>query len=184
MRKKWLLILSLVAALVMGLVMPSAALAAKPQTAFAASGIACISGPYKSHLAGPPGMEFKEIAVHEPVDGVFLGSDWDPLTGAQLESLHNGWVVFNPEDGSLAGKLVGSFTITAPDGSTLKGRMWGEIYVDPTQTYIRDEGTWMSNSATGSFKGIKADGNWSVEMTWNEDLGTYVGMLTLNGSYR
>ena len=179
-------LLALASALAVALLIPASALAAKP-TSFEASGPAAITGAF-TQWPSPPSEDptrWRVIhAVDEPVDGaITLSPDWDALLGAGLETLHDGQIVLNP-DGSFHGSLHGRFTLYAA-GGTLSGNMSGKVSgaIYPVD-YISDSGTWTSASGTGAFAKVKAGGTWDAYLIWDDGWGTYVGTITIRGTYR
>jgi hypothetical protein len=63
----------------------------------------------------------------------------------------------------------------------MSGKVSGAIYpVD----YISDSGTWTSASGTGAFAKVKAGGTWDAYLIWDDGWGTYVGTITIRGTYR
>jgi len=171
-------LLVLASALAVALLIPASALAAKP-TSFEASGDAWIGGPFPTWVTGRV-----MHAADEPVNGVITSSpDWDALLGAGLETSHDGQIVLNP-DGSFQGSLRGTFTLHAA-GDTLSGNMSGKVSgaIYPVD-YISDSGTWTSASGTGAFAKVKAGGTWDAYLIWDDGWGTYVGTITIRGTYR
>jgi hypothetical protein len=168
----------MVSVLVTALLLPASALAAKA-TSFEASGDAWIEGLFPTWVTGRV-----MHAADEPVNGVITSSpDWDALLGAGLETLHDSQIVLNP-DGSFHGSLHGRFTLYAT-GGTLRGNMSGKVSgrAVPGEDYISDSGTWTSTSGTGAFAKVKAGGTWDAYLIWDDSLGTYVGTITIRGTY-
>lgn len=191
MKRRCLLLASVALVVVMALLVPGAALAddgAKGnKVEFVASGLVYI-GPYESESKGPV-----EFVRNEPVDSLLplSSSSWDDVDGGWLTSLHDGSIVIKP-DGTFKGHLRGTFIVYAEDGSQLTGKMTGKVSgfgsLETPGTYIQDSGRWRSTKgSTGAFEGVDAKGTWSVYMEPMEvapGVWTYVGLLTLEGSYK
>ena len=174
-------------ALAVGLLIPASAMAAKP-TSFEASGSAAITGPFAqwpSPLSEDQTLWRVIHAADEPVDGIVETSDWDALSvGSVLTTLHDGQIVLRPE-GYFDGSLRGTFTLYAV-GGTLSGNMSGRVSgrAVPGDDYISDSGTWTSTSGSGDFSKVKAGGTWDAYLIWDAGLGTYVGTITMRGTFR
>lgn len=175
MKRKWLCTMCITVALIMGLLTPGVALAAKPQT-FTGSGIAYIAGPYVSWQTGPV-----EHAVNEPVNsyGGLTVTGWPAADGSMFESLHTGLIVLH-RDGTWQGSLHGTFALIKDDGSRLEGNMQGKVVYDPVSDSIHDYGTFTSTGGTGIFAGVKARGTWEAFLYWTGD--TYAGPIIIEGS--
>ncbi|HJW88811.1 MAG TPA: hypothetical protein VJ565_04955 [Dehalococcoidia bacterium] len=106
-----------------------------------------------------------------------------------MTTLHAGQIVLRPE-GYFDGSLHGKFTLYAP-GGTLSGNMSGRVSgrAVPDEDFISDSGTWTSTSGTVALAKVKASGTWDayLEWTWldeDQTIGTYVGFITIRGTYR
>jgi len=176
MKKKWLVSIGMVVALITGLLTPSVAVAAKHE-AFEGFGVAYIAGPYDHWQTGPV-----EHAVDEPVNcGDLTVIGWDDVNGSSLESLHAGVIVLH-RDGEMRGSLHGTFTLKKGD-SMLEGNMRGKVTFDPVTNSIHDQGTFTATGGTGIFAKVRAQGNWEVFLEWDESIETYVGWITIEGTH-
>ena len=179
-------LLALASALAVALLLPASALAAKA-TPFQASGtVWVVSIPDPIGSKGP----LRGIFPSEKVDGVIGVSTWTALTDAYFVTLHTSEVTFAPS-GTLRGNLDGTFSMTTGAGvlsGNIQGAISGSWYpndpTNPVGTYIRDRGQWEATSGTGVFEGKKAGGTWDAYLIWNADWGTYVGTITIRGTYR
>ena len=176
----------LASALAVALLVPASALAARA-TPFQASGtVWVVSIPDPIGAKGP----LRGIFPTEEVDGLISASDWGALAGADFITLHTSEVTFAPS-GTLRGNLDGTFSMTTGAG-VLSGNIRGAISGswnpsdpgNPEGTYIRDRGQWEATSGAGEFEGKKAGGTWEAYLIWNADWGTYVGTITIRGTYQ
>jgi hypothetical protein len=186
--KKRMLFITLALVVLLTALMPAAALA-KNDRGLRARGSAPVltdfSGAGRVWVASmpPPLIKGKMWRFQgEIVPGVLQSSDWAPLAGAAFWSEHDSFVIVQ-SDGSARGTMKGNFTLTALDGSLLEGTFEGRIATGNLYVGISDEGVWFSTGGTGAFAGVKAWGQWSADLPYDFDLGTYCGSLNWEGKY-
>ena len=154
--KKRLLIIGLVLALLVTMLMPTAALAdhgknkrGPANTDFSGSGLIFVTYMPDPIIKGNVWRYKGEI-----VEGFLDTCDWDLLAGTVFWSEHNSTVRVDDE-GNAKGVMRGSFTLTRPDGTgVMKGTFTGRINGNLLTGDISDTGTWRSYGGTGVFRGV------------------------------
>ena len=184
--KKRILLISLVLVLVLTALTPATALAyggkRVPTESFSGSGLIYVTYMPDPIIKGKVWRYQDEI-----VEGFLAECDWDSLAGTAFWSEHDS-VVRVGDDGSAKGVMKGTFTLTRPDGSgVLKGKFTGKIRGNIYTGDISDAGTWRSTGGTGVFKGVKAWGTWSADLSIGPipgtDIYTLIGPVTWQGKY-
>jgi hypothetical protein len=184
--KRRILFISLVLVLVLTSLAPATALAKNEQPGklsnFTGSGLIYVTYMPDPIIKGKIWRYQGEI-----VEGFLAQCDWDLLAGTVFYSDHDS-VVRVAEDGSASGFMRGTFTLTRPDDTgvmegTFTGRISGNLYTGD----ISDTGTWISTKGTGVFKGVKAWGKWSAELSLGmipgTEIVTLIGPVTWKGKY-
>lgn len=188
--KKRLLIIGLVLALLVTMLIPTAAMADQSKiikrwpavTDFSGSGLIFVTYMPDPVIKGKVWRYKGEI-----VEGFLDQCDWDLLAGTAFWSEHNSTVRVD-DQGNAKGIMRGSFTLTRPDGTgVMKGRFMGRIKGNLLTGDISDTGTWRSAGGTGVFKGVKAWGKWSAELHFGlipgTDIATLIGPVAWDGKY-
>lgn len=189
--KKRLVFISITIALILAVLVPSAALADHDRghqkynfkdrkDDFSGSGLI-----YITYMPDPVVKGSIWCYQGEIVEGFLDQCDWNLLTGTVFWSEHDSTVRVD-EQYNASGTMSGSFSLTRPDGSgslsgTFTGRIRGNLYTGD----IYDEGSWRSTGGTGCFEGVRAWGKWSAELHFAKVGGqvTLVGPVSWSGNY-
>lgn len=184
--KRRLLLISLALVLVLTALTPATALAYQGKRVqsenFSGSGLIYVTYMPDPIIRGDIWRYNGEI-----VEGFLNECDWDLLAGTGFYSKHNS-VVKVDEQYNASGVMKGTFSLTRPDGSgVLKGTFTGRISGNLGTGDIYDTGTWSSTGGTGVFKGVKASGKWSADLSIGPipgtDIYTLIGPVTWQGKY-
>jgi hypothetical protein len=187
--KKRLLIIGLVLALLVTMLIPTAALADHGKstrgpavTDFSGSGLI-----YVTYMPDPIVMGNIWCYQGEIAEGFLDQCDWDLLAGTVFWSEHDSTVRVD-DQGNARGNMRGSFTLARPDGTgVMEGTFTGKINGNLLTGDIYDVGTWRSAGGTGVFEGVNAWGDWSAELHYSlipgTDIATLIGPVAWNGKY-
>ena len=188
MKKRRILIIGLSLALLIVMLVPSAAMAktynwqTPVYTDFGGGG-----GIYVYYM--PVALTQGNISsfTGEIVLGTFGDSSWDPLDGAAFWSSHDS-IVRIDDDGTTFGWMWGDFTLTSPDGSVMQGTFTGKVTgnLAPPLPYVSDTGSWRMTSGTGVFADVSAFGSWSADLVWTQITDTdftLAGPINWQGKY-
>lgn len=181
-KRPWILAFMLILALAIAIPASVTALAGSKPQEFAAYGYAFIVDPGDMRPAGYSG---RFVTTMEVVQTSPLGSDWGLVNGGALTVYHNSnaklnlaWVGGQPillevENGRAHGK----FTLYAADGQLYEGSYNSEISTTEGCT-ISDVGRWSLNSDQA-----QARGTLEVCLNFDQNWGTFVGPVTMTGTY-
>ena len=122
----------------------------------------------------------------ELIAGCIVSSTWTairadagcPFAAPSLMVFHSSLTTIAP-NGHIAGMGEGTFVL-----GSFQGRYRGPIsaqFIGPTTIgWIQDRGTWDASDGNGN----TAKGTFDLQMQWEPALGTLVGTLTLDGTFR
>ncbi len=184
MKKRRVLLIGLSLALLMILLVPSAALAKDNK---------CWKTPVYTGFTG--GGQIYVTAMPDPVvdgklwsyngeiaEGILAQSDWDLLANTVFWSSHDS-IVRVEDDGTTCGWMWGTFTMSIDPNNVMTGTFNGKITGNLYLGNISDAGSWVMTSGTGAFTDVKAFGNWSAQLNYDTSIGTLTGPLSWQGKY-
>jgi hypothetical protein len=183
MKKRRMLLIGLSLALLLVLLVPSAAFAKNEKntqpayTDFTGAGYIYVTAMPDPVVQGNIWSYSGEIA-----EGVLAQSDWDLLANTVFWSSHDS-VVKVADDGTTCGWMWGTFTLSIDANNVMTGTFNGKITGNLYLGNISDTGSWMKTSGTGAFASVNAFGNWSAQLTYDQGIGTLVGPLSWQGKH-
>ena len=185
--KKKLAFLGIVA-LVALVAFPATALAAKPTSFSATTGVAVTSLPPFT----PAGVSGRVRIIGETsLAGPIAVTDWSLLAGGVISLTQNSNELFSSANPfilvAINGSSKGTFTIVTA-GGTITGQYHLNVSNGPG-CQIVNQGNWSAVNGTGAFAGVKARGTINACLNFVDLDGpgplppTFAGILTLSGSH-
>jgi hypothetical protein len=185
MKKKRLLFIGLSLALLLVLLVPSAALA-KNNKAWQSPVYTDFKGGGDIYVSAMPAplVQGNIWSFNDEIVEGWLDSDWELLANSAFWCSHDSCIKVDG-DGTTFGWMWGNFKITSlvyPD-SVMQGTFFGKITGNMTYLNISDTGTWTQTWGTGVFAGANAYGSWSAQLAYSDYYKTLVGSLDWQGKY-